>query len=99
MELSVSTPFNLLGRPSHRTPSRPYQTFRRTEYRTVGTTIRGFLVKALLPYQIWSDRWGYRSVLRKYLRISAHLVGDLGLTIEEAKSESELPFWRSGITP
>jgi uncharacterized protein YjiS (DUF1127 family) len=88
MEVSASTAFYDLRTSTQR-----------TEHRSLGVAMRSVLVTALRPVQVWSDRWAYRSMLRRYLRLSHHLVRDLGLTFEDAKAESELPIWQSGIAP
>lgn len=45
-------------------------------------------------WQEWKQRRRFRNELYRLMRISPHLIVDIGLTEEEALREIAKPFWR-----
>jgi uncharacterized protein YjiS (DUF1127 family) len=41
-----------------------------------------------------AERACYRQELRRLLELGPHLIDDIGLTLEEARSEAAKPLWR-----
>ena len=44
---------------------------------------------------LWRRRQCSRRQIAYLLQVGPHLIGDIGLTIEEAECEASKPFWRS----
>jgi uncharacterized protein YjiS (DUF1127 family) len=44
---------------------------------------------------VWLDRWRQRRALRDLAEQNDYLLGDVGLTREEALREAAKPFWRA----
>ena len=45
----------------------------------------------------WRKRLRYRWHLRRIIRCEPELLSDIGLTMNEARSEARTPFWRSHL--
>ena len=46
-------------------------------------------------YHAWQTRRLYRGELKRLLRVGAHMIEDVGLTVAEARSEINKPFWQA----
>jgi len=42
----------------------------------------------------WKLRWFYRRDLERLLRVGEYMIRDIGLTLEDARHETDKPFWQ-----
>jgi uncharacterized protein YjiS (DUF1127 family) len=49
--------------------------------------------------RLWLLRRRHRTQLRGLLIMGPQLIADMGMTMEEARREVDLPFWRSPVAP
>ena len=45
-------------------------------------------------FRLWRERWRYRKELARLLIVGRYMINDIGLTLDQALAEIDLPFWR-----
>jgi len=45
-------------------------------------------------FQLWRKRRLYRRELVRLLIVGPYMIGDIGLTLDQALAEADRPFWR-----
>lgn len=59
-----------------------------------GTRLAARLGRARRILTVWRRRRDYRNELKRLKRVGPHMIADIGLSLDAARSEIQKPVWR-----
>ena len=71
---------------------------REASFASPSSTIRELLNHSSGPMQVWAEwqrRRRYRKDLKRLMLVGAHMIEDIGLSLEEAQREMQKKSWRA----